>query len=309
MFARGHRFGRTAAFAAGAVVAAAALSAPSAFGADRIDPRFGPGGDRTAPSLAVDGHLSFVVGGQLDAVTATADDHCDAKIYHFSIPARFGWRTSDGRGGSGGVTSTVTIAIGDEPVVQGPSATTTYTWSAWDMPYPPCGGGGGVMVNPGFTVTATDAAGQRTSVGPVRFGVVRTVQEDGSSASGGFPVTVRRSGRWSAPSCDCSDAGRTWATSARGASVRYTVSTAAGQHLGLVMATGPDRGAVRVAVDGARPATVDTRASSARDRVVVADLTLGAGKHTVTVTNLATRGRPRVDVDALLLTAAPGNPG
>ena len=73
----------------------------------------------------------------------------------------------------------------------------------------------------------------------------------------------------------------------------------------LVMERAPDRGKARVLVDGVRVATIDTRAASKIHRSVVWTGTL-QGAQTLSVVNLATSGRPRIDVDAVMSGASLG---
>ena len=86
----------------------------------------------------------------------------------------------------------------------------------------------------------------------------------------------------------------------RGATVSVTKDFRRGEHVALVMAKGPGRGAFDVLLDGRRVATVDTYAATNTNRVVVLDRWMRAGTHTLTLVNAGTTGRPRVDLDAVL---------
>jgi len=91
--------------------------------------------------------------------------------------------------------------------------------------------------------------------------------------------------------------GTTAATSVKGASVRYTFT---GRSVAWVTTRGPDRGAVRIYVDGDYVATVDTRARSSIARFVAFSRTWSrAGTHTIRLVALGTTTRPRVDLDAV----------
>jgi hypothetical protein len=82
-----------------------------------------------------------------------------------------------------------------------------------------------------------------------------------------------------------------------GAAAKYTF-TARG--IGFVATRGPDRGAVRVYLDGDLVATVDTHASSLEFRYVAWSRTwASAGTHTLKLVVVGSAGRPRVDLDAL----------
>ena len=72
-------------------------------------------------------------------------------------------------------------------------------------------------------------------------------------------------------------------------------------HVALVMAKGPARGKAAIYFDGGYVTTVDTYASVNTNRVVMWDKGLtGTANHTIKVVNLATSGRPRIDVDAYI---------
>jgi hypothetical protein len=61
-----------------------------------------------------------------------------------------------------------------------------------------------------------------------------------------------------------------------------------------------DRGSARILVDGVTRTTVNTFATTAQHRQVVFTDTMTAGKHTISVVNLATPGHPRIDLDAFI---------
>jgi hypothetical protein len=72
----------------------------------------------------------------------------------------------------------------------------------------------------------------------------------------------------------------------------------------LIGTAGPEYGKLRVTIDGVST-TVDTghykgaRASSNHYRVLLFSKAMASGTHTVTITNLATSGRPTIAIDAL----------
>ena len=88
--------------------------------------------------------------------------------------------------------------------------------------------------------------------------------------------------------------------SANAVSPWITSTFTEGQHMGLVMATGPRDGQFAVYVDGVQVDTVDTYSARWRPRVVVWDHEMTAGTHTVRLVNLATSGRPHLQLDAVL---------
>ena len=63
----------------------------------------------------------------------------------------------------------------------------------------------------------------------------------------------------------------------------------------------PNRGEARIKLDGANQGRIDTYSPTSQNRIVMWQTPpLEAGVHTVTIVNLATEGRPRIDVDAFL---------
>ena len=88
----------------------------------------------------------------------------------------------------------------------------------------------------------------------------------------------------------------TFSTTA-GASAKLTFT---GRSIAWVTTLGPDRGAVKVFVDGRHVATVDTRASGLRFRQVAWSRTWAtSGTHTLKLVVVGTPGRPRAHVDAV----------
>ncbi len=87
----------------------------------------------------------------------------------------------------------------------------------------------------------------------------------------------------------------TFSTTA-GASAKVTFT---GRSIAWVTTLGPDRGAVKVFLDGKHVATVDTGGARLRFRQVAFSRTWAAsGTHTLKLVVVGTAGRPRVDVDA-----------
>ena len=94
-----------------------------------------------------------------------------------------------------------------------------------------------------------------------------------------------------------------------GGSLRYTLKKGAtatfafrGSQVAWVSMKGRDRGAAKVLIDGKAVATVDDRASAtAVRRIVYAKLFTGTGRHEIEIQAVGTPGRPRVDLDVLLV--------
>jgi hypothetical protein len=138
---------------------------------------------------------------------------------------------------------------------------------------------------------AYDCAGNVTSV--ERPGDYTNIERDYGSA---VPSGWRRS------TCACAIGDTMLTTRKRGVSLATVVNTGgADENFALIMTTGPKHGLAAVSVDGARVATVDTYSPQNVNRVVAWNTTLsGNADHTITVQNLATRGRARITVDAYL---------
>jgi hypothetical protein len=133
---------------------------------------------------------------------------------------------------------------------------------------------------------------------------VDVYQEDGTNlAAPQFPgtsLTAARSGVWSTSTCLCFDGHKTAYTTQAGASITFTVTGA--RRLALVMPKNTNRGQASISVDGASPAVVDTYAASAQNRVLVWQVEFpSTATHKVVVTNKATPGRSRIDVDAVVV--------
>ena len=158
--------------------------------------------------------------------------------------------------------------------------------------------GGGSTLTAGWKVVATDCAGN-SSTSKLIPNLPTSVQDDGTSP-GAAPGAISYDGAWSLDECVCWSAGSTHTTSVEGASVSYTAQFVKGEHIAVVMPVGPDRGRVRIFVDGNPISRVDTYADAPGYRRVVWEAWMSEGEHTITVANLATPDRERVDIDAFL---------
>jgi hypothetical protein len=145
-------------------------------------------------------------------------------------------------------------------------------------------------------------------------GVTRQYRVHGRNGAGVYsgwttPLTFRLgyapaagttwSGAWTTvPDTDALGGSHRVATDA-GAGVRVDFT---GRAIGWVAATGPDRGKVAVYVDGSLAATVDLGAGPAVTRKLVFTKSwASSGLHRIRLANLATDGRPGIDVDAFLV--------
>ena len=105
----------------------------------------------------------------------------------------------------------------------------------------------------------------------------------------------------------------TWKKSASaplfGGTLRYTLKKGGtatfaftGSQVAWVSMKGRDRGAATVLIDGKAAATVDDKASAtAVRRIVYVKLFTGTARHEIEIKSLGTTGRPRVDLDAILV--------
>ena len=111
--------------------------------------------------------------------------------------------------------------------------------------------------------------------------------------------SLRRSGTWRRALSSVASGGSTIYTATAGSSLSLAFT---GRGIAVVAPKSTTRGRFAVWLDGVRVAIVDEHASSllAR-RVVYARAGLADAPHTIRLVALATAGRPRVDVDALLV--------
>ncbi|MFD1946734.1 hypothetical protein [Nocardioides aestuarii] len=166
--------------------------------------------------------------------------------------------------------------------------------------------GGGSDKFWGYDVRARDCAGN-IATDFVRLAPV-VYQQDGL-AYRYEPLVVSKTGSWAITNCACWSAGTALRTSSSGARINFSMPAdlaGSAYPVALVMERAPDRGQARVLVDGVRVATVDTRASSKVHRSIVWTGTL-QGAHTLSVVNVGTSGRPRIDVDAVVSGAYSGS--
>ena len=262
-----------------ALVAAASLAAATGL--------FAPGAqaaiDSAGPSLSVPARSSYVI-GQVTDDPIFADGalwFADRGAYR-----QFTWKASDP---SGICRYTVdewhNVDGWYEEVERYSTHATTGTFSYKNDDYENSDDIGQVRVN------AYDCAGNVTSV---------TRPTDYIKIERDYGPTVPA--KWARTSCACAIGDSMLRTFTKNASLDTVVNGLGRKdHVALVMAKGPGRGKAAIYFDGKLATTVDTYAKANTNRVVVWDKELaGAGNHTVKVVNLATSGRPRIDVDAYL---------
>jgi hypothetical protein len=141
-----------------------------------------------------------------------------------------------------------------------------------------------------YRVRSIDKAGNYGywTFGPT-FAVGRL--SDGSSAS------QYTTGAWSVASNVNALGGTLHATTKAGAATSITFT---GRDVGWIAERGPGHGQATVYVDGTYVGTIDLLASAAQPRMVVfARHWSTAGSHVLRIVNLATAGRPLIDIDGI----------
>ena len=261
------------------------LSLPGASGADP---------DATPPT--VQAQVTLVVEGQI-GTSSPRGDNCEG--FTWGIPHRISWTAADASGlWDYNLWSYDSQGAGQDFLgwwsdgLEWPETSFTDTLGDYDGE---CGGGS--LEKAGWGITAYDHAGNAKYVAVNSR--AKVVQEDGISADG-VPNPITYTGQWQTSACACASNGRQIRTSQLGATATFSAGPG---EVGLVMAKGPGRGQADIFVDGVRVSTVDTRAATNANRIIVWTRTLGSGTHTIRIRNLATVGRPRIDLDAYLLSS------
>lgn len=251
--------------------------------------------DTTGPTLKAARSATFVVGSQIGPMAPDANGD---PIQTDKILMTTSWSASDPSGICGYRWRATYAGLDPDPwTAWGSTHSATYSTTDYDDQQ-----GGGSFKFEGIDVQARDCSHNITqrsvSFGPAVY------QDDGRSYGWGT-LDVTYHGSWSVSRCACWSSGTTHKSSSKGASVSFLVndpqaSSTGATLLGLVMETAPDRGQVQVLIDGKVSATVDTYSPTPQHRTVVWAGYLPKSGHTVTVVNLGTANRPRVDVDALV---------
>jgi hypothetical protein len=141
-----------------------------------------------------------------------------------------------------------------------------------------------------FRVTAVDRAGNGRRGAPGATRTAKLVQQTSRTISWRSTWTTVRSGSWSGGSAK-------YARSSK-ATASYTFR---GYGIAVVSAFAPSRGKAKVCAGGSCT-TVDLRRSSSRRQVLVASHSWSTiATRTIKVRVLGTSGRPRVDVDAVVI--------
>lgn len=249
--------------------------------------------DTTPPTLNLPASFSFVKGSTISTEYADPDGE-RLPVTGFSM--RVKWSAQDTSGICGYRTRMLDYSGGDYPY--GPWSMKTsllITESDYTDQL-----GGGSLDDWAYQVQARDCANNYTA--KLARSNASVVQDDGWNIDGeDFPINY--TGAWSVNNCACWSAGTTHRTTAAGASAQFRMGEYY-REIGLVMETAPDRGKFQIWVNGALRATVDTYAATKKHRTVVWTGKVPADS-TIRLVNLATPGRPRIDLDAVLLDESP----
>lgn len=254
--------------------------------------------DGTAPLLTMQ-PLEFVLGASLDQAGPSNTD-CSGRPWNLEVPLQLRWVGSDAVSAVRGFDVWQQYPDYVWKRAEGTSAT-TYQFAGTNYDGS-CGDGG--SVESWYWVVAHDNRGNSaTSAGQSR--VVDVWQETGLTEYGQAGIPLVRTGTWSTSSCVCSNNGRTLTRSSAGASLTYTITTTKpGAVVAIAVGKNTNRGVMNVSLDGGTATSVNTYASAPTHRVVVWQRVINSpGTHTVKVTNAGTAGRPRIDIDAVLLTS------
>jgi hypothetical protein len=247
---------------------------------------------------------SWVVGSQVTPDVYTCDDVTGP--FYSNADEVMRWSASGVPAGDT-VAYTVTANTGEgpwDPPVDPTSTTYSDIGTNFDND---CGGGGAWTYD--WTIQGTTSSGA-TAQATIGGGLMTYTQDTGVRAGGdghglfGDPpaATIAYTGTWGMSNCPCWSSKTTHKTTQKGASVTAAITVPDGQadHVGLVMAKGPDRGSARIYVDGVLNAVVNTYSATRQSRIIVWQRALGKGTHIVKVVNLATAGHPRIDLDGVL---------
>lgn len=247
--------------------------------------------DQTPPTLTVPARPAFVVGSVVD------DYAIDSYWYSSNIAQLLKWSATDDVGVCGYDLFTVPAGSAPEAVLEF-SQETHYTFMSGD--YVDDFGGGQFHIN-GYLVTARDCTGNATTKAVTDL-YLRVIQEDGISATlDQWVQPITYGGVWGQSNCACFLAEHTAFATKRGARATFSRTYTQGDQVALVMAEGPGRGKAGIRVDGKWVMTIDTFASVNTNRIVAFGQGMTAGLHTIAIVNQGTSGRPRIDLDAILL--------
>ena len=213
--------------------------------------------------VAVDGTAPSVGVSSVDLATSGSVSSTGV------VPLRVTWSASDAASGL----ANAALKAGSTTFANGPGGTTAVITGNQSIT---------------FQVTATDTAGNQAvpaQSGPWAIGRF----QEGSAVYARVWSALAGSQTW--------DTTR-YSTKSR-ASAKFTFT---GTDVAWISTRGTNRGKAKVILDGVLVKTVDLKASSLQVRQIVFAATgLSAGQHTLKVVVLATSGRPRVDINGIVV--------
>jgi hypothetical protein len=265
--------------------------------------------DPATPPI-VDAHLQFVIGEVVEPFTSGADEPIYASmpakllvtlgdmdnIWRGDVNVPGTWAAYVSLAGSGpGL-----FAAGD---LYNPATTIDMTHDLGVTNYDGTfGGGSGVYDH--WTIEATNPGDPDATTMVVVGAYPRVYQEDGIDLTGNRPdADITTKGKWRTSYCDCWLGGKVLRTWQKWARMTFTIDAIDGQVVAVVMPMAPNRGEAKIKLDGVNQGRIDTYSPTRDNRIIMWQTPpLDAGTHTIAVINLATEGRPRIDVDAFLVT-------
>jgi hypothetical protein len=248
--------------------------------------------DNNPPKLTVALKPAFVVGSVISA--AAPFDIDPENGYTFSIAQSIHWSATDDVGVCNFDLYRVYAGLPPEFVFEySQQASYTDTADDYDGTF-----GGGSLELEGWYVTARDCAGN--AITKQVYMAPTVTQEDNANAEHPTAGTIRYAGTWTSSHCTCHSAGDTRHTTDDGARATFTRTYEKGDHVAVVMPEGPNRGRAAILLDGKQVAVVDTFAQVNTNRVVMFERRMPVGVHKLTIENLASSERPRIDLDAII---------
>ena len=110
-------------------------------------------------------------------------------------------------------------------------------------------------------------------------------------------TAITYSSGWTSASVTGASGGKVKYSTVAGKTAKFTFT---GKKVAWVTTLASNRGSASVSIDGGTATTVSTHASSTTAAYIVYFKATTVGTHSITIKNLATSGRPRVDVDAFI---------
>lgn len=264
--------------------------------------------DTTAPVLTTPVKASFTVGKQLElgSIPDCGDPNAsyDVRVW---LAMNFKWTAKDDSGAG------LRYDLQEQTPNSDDFAFTdsTQTSFAGDLEGSntdqSCGGGSWTIFE--WDLTARDPAGN-TTTNQIYGGRIRLTQDDNLADKRAYvnQATITYSRGWGLASCACWSGGGVHYTSTKNAAATITTTPTAGTgggdgygHAALVMHKGATRGKVQIYLNGVLNATVDLHSTQEQPRMVVWQSALPAFESaTIKIVNLATKGHPRIDLDAVI---------